>query len=203
MARAMVINYGFSEIGPFSLLDPSAQVGGVSFPGGGPCSMRSMQACGTPALRAHSPLLAGCGPGWCLASARFDGCPHLPNTPHPPTPPRQPLQSQDMIMRMMARNSVSENLQQKIDSSVKQIATEAYEQALKHIRWAPGPAVHPRACLAFLASWMQAGRAACLPAAAPARGRTPCPPAALAPRCAGTTVRRWTPSSRCCWRRRQ
>ena len=25
MARAMVINYGFSEIGPFSLLDPSAQ----------------------------------------------------------------------------------------------------------------------------------------------------------------------------------
>jgi hypothetical protein len=26
MARAMVINYGFSEIGPFSLLDPSAQV---------------------------------------------------------------------------------------------------------------------------------------------------------------------------------
>lgn len=27
MARAMVINYGFSEIGPFSLLDPSAQVG--------------------------------------------------------------------------------------------------------------------------------------------------------------------------------
>ena len=26
MARSMVINYGFSEIGPFSLLDPSAQV---------------------------------------------------------------------------------------------------------------------------------------------------------------------------------
>ena len=25
MARAMVINYGFSEIGPFSLMDPSAQ----------------------------------------------------------------------------------------------------------------------------------------------------------------------------------
>ncbi|KAI7837879.1 hypothetical protein COHA_008366 [Chlorella ohadii] len=67
MARAMVINYGFSEIGPFSLLDPSAQ-------------------------------------------------------------------SQDMIMRMMARNSVSENLQQKIDNSVKKIATEAYEQALTHIR---------------------------------------------------------------------
>lgn len=66
MARAMVINYGFSEIGPFSLLDPSAQ-------------------------------------------------------------------SQDMIMRMMARNSVSESLQAKIDSSVKTIATEAYEVALKHI----------------------------------------------------------------------
>ncbi len=44
------------------------------------------------------------------------------------------LQSQDMIMRMMARNSVSENLQQKIDNSVKKIATEAYEQALTHIR---------------------------------------------------------------------
>lgn len=39
-----------------------------------------------------------------------------------------------MIMRMMARNSVSENLQQKIDMSVKKIATEAYEQALVHIR---------------------------------------------------------------------
>ena len=36
-------------------------------------------------------------------------------------------------MRMMARNSVSENLQQKIDGSVKKIANEAYEVALKHI----------------------------------------------------------------------
>ena len=40
MARAMVINYGFSEIGPFSLLDPSAQVGvhagvDVTWPGAG------------------------------------------------------------------------------------------------------------------------------------------------------------------------
>ncbi|PSC67652.1 ATP-dependent zinc metalloprotease FTSH chloroplastic [Micractinium conductrix] len=67
MARAMVINYGFSEIGPFSLLDPSAQ-------------------------------------------------------------------SQDMIMRMMARNSVSENLQKKIDNSVKQLATDAYDIALRHVR---------------------------------------------------------------------
>ena len=66
MTRAMVINYGFSEIGPFSLLDPSAQ-------------------------------------------------------------------SQDMIMRMMARNSVSENLQARIDASVKQIASEAYEVALNHV----------------------------------------------------------------------
>ena len=40
-----------------------------------------------------------------------------------------------MIMRMMARNSVSENLQQRIDASVKGIATEAYDVALGHIRW--------------------------------------------------------------------
>jgi cell division protease FtsH len=66
MARAMVINYGFSEIGPFSLLDPSAQ-------------------------------------------------------------------SQDMIMRMMARNSVSENLQARIDTAVKEIATDAYEVALSQV----------------------------------------------------------------------
>ncbi|KAL4524246.1 hypothetical protein Ndes2437B_g05030 [Nannochloris sp. 'desiccata'] len=66
MARAMVINYGFSEIGPFSLLDPSAQ-------------------------------------------------------------------SQDMIMRMMARNSVSENLQGRIDAAVKEIATNAYEAALSQV----------------------------------------------------------------------
>lgn len=64
MARAMVINYGFSDIGPWSLLDQSAQ-------------------------------------------------------------------SPDMIMRMMARNSVSENLQQRIDHAVKDIANNAYEQALK------------------------------------------------------------------------
>eukprot|EP00887_Chlorella_sp_A99_P002479 scaffold10.g2479.t1 len=73
MARAMVINYGFSEIGPFSLLDPSAQ-------------------------------------------------------------------SPDMIMRMMARNSVrgcdavSESLQKRIDAAVKGIASDAYVEALRHIR---------------------------------------------------------------------
>ena len=46
-------------------------------------------------------------------------------------------------MRMMARNSVSENLQQKIDASVKKIATEAYDVALAHIRCAPRPAARP------------------------------------------------------------
>lgn len=67
MARQMVINYGMSDIGPWSLLDPSAQSG-------------------------------------------------------------------DVVMRMMARNSMSENLQQRIDDAVKKIAEEAYEVALKHIR---------------------------------------------------------------------
>jgi len=67
MARQMVINYGMSDIGPWSLLDPSAQSG-------------------------------------------------------------------DVVMRMMARNSMSENLQQRIDEAVKKIAEEAYEVALKHIR---------------------------------------------------------------------
>lgn len=67
MARQMVINYGMSDIGPWSLLDPSAQSG-------------------------------------------------------------------DVVMRMMARNSMSENLQQRIDDAVKKIAEEAYEVALRHIR---------------------------------------------------------------------
>lgn len=76
MARQMVINYGFSDIGPWSLLDPSAQ-------------------------------------------------------------------GQDVIMRMMARNSVSESLQRKIDTAVKKIATEAYEVALSHIRWASSSCLKP------------------------------------------------------------
>jgi len=67
MARQMVINYGMSDIGPWSLLDPSAQSG-------------------------------------------------------------------DVIMRMMARNSMSENLQQRIDGAVRRIAAEAYEVSLKQIR---------------------------------------------------------------------
>ena len=71
MARQMVINYGFSDIGPWSLLDQNAQ-------------------------------------------------------------------SQDMIMRMMAKNSTSESLQRKIDLAVKKIADEAYTLALKHVRYKIG-----------------------------------------------------------------
>ncbi len=36
-----------------------------------------------------------------------------------------------MIMRMMARNSISESLQARIDAAVKEIATDAYDVALK------------------------------------------------------------------------
>merc|ERR1712157_131096 len=43
-------------------------------------------------------------------------------------------QSGDMIMRMMARNSMSEKLQTDIDREVKRIADEAYEVALQQIR---------------------------------------------------------------------
>ena len=43
-------------------------------------------------------------------------------------------QSGDMIMRMMARNSMSEKLQADIDVAVKKIADEAYEVALAQIR---------------------------------------------------------------------
>jgi cell division protease FtsH len=67
MARQMVINFGMSDIGPWSLMDPSAMSG-------------------------------------------------------------------DVIMRMMARNSMSENLQARIDTAVKKISIEAYEVALKQIR---------------------------------------------------------------------
>lgn len=67
MAKQMVINYGFSNIGPWSLMDQNAQQG-------------------------------------------------------------------DMIMRMMARNSMSEALQVQIDKAVQKIAGDAYEVALKHVR---------------------------------------------------------------------
>ncbi|AQK81560.1 Filamentation temperature-sensitive H 2B [Zea mays] len=43
-------------------------------------------------------------------------------------------QSGDVIMRMMARNSMSEKLAEDIDSAVKQLSDEAYEIALRHIR---------------------------------------------------------------------
>ncbi|KAL6561515.1 ATP-dependent zinc metalloprotease FTSH 2, chloroplastic [Orobanche minor] len=45
-----------------------------------------------------------------------------------------PAQSADVIMRMMARNSMSEKLAKDIDAAVKRISDEAYEIALKHIR---------------------------------------------------------------------
>ena len=41
-------------------------------------------------------------------------------------------------MRMMAKNSTSESLQMKIDEAVKKIADEAYEVALRHIRYSQG-----------------------------------------------------------------
>ncbi|KAA0031549.1 hypothetical protein IC582_000330 [Cucumis melo] len=43
-------------------------------------------------------------------------------------------QSADVIMRMMARNSMSEKLAEDIDAAIKRISDEAYEIALAHIR---------------------------------------------------------------------
>ncbi|KAL3020008.1 hypothetical protein AAZX31_05G121500 [Glycine max] len=43
-------------------------------------------------------------------------------------------QSGDVIMRMMARNSMSERLAEDIDAAIKRISDEAYEIALDHIR---------------------------------------------------------------------
>ncbi|KAI4331105.1 hypothetical protein MLD38_029328 [Melastoma candidum] len=43
-------------------------------------------------------------------------------------------QSADIIMRMMARNSMSEKLAEDIDTAVKRISDSAYEIALSHIR---------------------------------------------------------------------
>ncbi|GER45079.1 ATP-dependent zinc metalloprotease FtsH [Striga asiatica] len=67
LAKQMVVTFGMSEIGPWSLMDSSAQSG-------------------------------------------------------------------DVIMRMMARNSMSEKLAEDIDAAVKRISDEAYEIALSHIR---------------------------------------------------------------------
>ncbi|KAJ0799609.1 putative peptidase M41, AAA+ ATPase domain, ATPase, AAA-type, core, peptidase, FtsH [Helianthus annuus] len=43
-------------------------------------------------------------------------------------------QSQDVIMRMMARNSMSEKLAEDIDAAIKNLSDSAYEIALSHIR---------------------------------------------------------------------
>ncbi|KAI3732130.1 hypothetical protein L1987_63328 [Smallanthus sonchifolius] len=43
-------------------------------------------------------------------------------------------QSQDVIMRMMARNSMSEKLAEDIDGAIKNLSDSAYEIALSHIR---------------------------------------------------------------------
>ncbi|KAJ9514400.1 hypothetical protein QJQ45_012379 [Haematococcus lacustris] len=66
MARQMVINYGMSDIGPWSLMDPSAMSG-------------------------------------------------------------------DVVMRMMARNSMSENLQQRIDEAVRKLSVEGYNEAVRMV----------------------------------------------------------------------
>ncbi|KAF9688220.1 hypothetical protein SADUNF_Sadunf02G0174600 [Salix dunnii] len=44
-------------------------------------------------------------------------------------------QSADVIMRMMARNSMSEKLAEDIDAAVKRISDSAYEIALSHIKY--------------------------------------------------------------------
>jgi cell division protease FtsH len=67
MAKQMVVSFGMSDIGPWSLMDPSAQGG-------------------------------------------------------------------DVVMRMMARNSMSEKLARDIDVAVQKIADQAYAQALSQIR---------------------------------------------------------------------
>eukprot|EP00803_Ostreobium_quekettii_P009011 evm.model.scf_351.8 EVM.evm.TU.scf_351.8 scf_351:74309-82690(+) len=67
MAKQMVITYGMSNIGPWSLVDPNAQSG-------------------------------------------------------------------DVVMRMMARNAMSEDLQNQIDEAVKDIAEKAYARAIQYIR---------------------------------------------------------------------
>lgn len=44
------------------------------------------------------------------------------------------VQNSDVILRMLARNSMSEKLAEDIDRSVKQIIDKAYEIAKNHIR---------------------------------------------------------------------
>lgn len=93
MARAMVINYGFSEIGPFSLLDPSAQVGAASERLAGlglglaPAPRtRCVRAPAPSHMAAGSPLPA-CRP---IQSSHLTtpplSLPHPPHSTHPTTP---------------------------------------------------------------------------------------------------------------------
>lgn len=44
------------------------------------------------------------------------------------------VQSSDLVLRMLARNSMSEKLAEDIDSSVRDIIESAYEIAKNHIR---------------------------------------------------------------------
>lgn len=44
------------------------------------------------------------------------------------------VQSGDVVLRMLARNSMSEKLAEDIDSSVRRIIDSAYEIAKKHVR---------------------------------------------------------------------
>lgn len=120
MARQMVINYGMSDIGPWSLMDPSAQQAG---PG-----------------RSSLPAM-GVSFGVCLAPGARDGAPPARYmllrvlTPHTPTPTTP---QGDMLMRMMARNSMSENLQERIDENVRAISMTAYEVGLREGRGGKG-----------------------------------------------------------------
>ena len=44
------------------------------------------------------------------------------------------VQSSDVVLRMLARNSMSEKLAEDIDTAVRRIVENAYEIAKKHIR---------------------------------------------------------------------
>lgn len=84
MARAMVINYGFSEIGPFSLLDPSAQVRCWSSSHGRAVSWTA----GRRSL--HSPSPSTPAPSTMLASHQLLLLPDPLSLPMRPLSPRSP-----------------------------------------------------------------------------------------------------------------
>lgn len=44
------------------------------------------------------------------------------------------VQSRDLVLRMLARNQMSEKLAEDIDNSVRQIVESAYEAAKNHVR---------------------------------------------------------------------